>query len=137
MPKIFALRDRLMEVQQSLTIDDVDVRSKRVVNDVDKFDDFDDHHHHQAKSFGLQIFESFFNRKVTDSTPCWHQPAPEPTLIIEGKSKTQGAQILSWLPYVFDLFWDKNKLMFRISPAMGYLEVAQIQPKLMKVNVFV
>ena len=111
MPKIFALRDRLMEVQQSLTIDDVDVRSKRVVNDVDKFDDFDDHHHHQAKSFGLQIFESFFNRKVTDSTPCWHQPTPEPALIIEGKSTTQGAQISSFLMFLI-CFGTKTSLCF-------------------------
>ena len=86
MPKIFALRDRLMEVQQSLAIDDDDVRSKRVV-DVDKFDDFADE---TMKPFGLQIFESIFNRKVSGSTPGWPQPTPEPTLIIEGKNTNLG-----------------------------------------------
>ena len=86
MPKIFALRDRLMEVQQSLTNDDVDVRSKRVVDDDDvvKFDDFNDP---TTKHFGLQIFESIFNRKVSGSTSCWpqHQSQSEPALVIEGK----------------------------------------------------
>ena len=67
MPKIFALRDRLMEVQQSLADDDDDVRGKRVGVDADvKFDDFDDL---STKSFGYQIFESIFSKKMT--TTCW------------------------------------------------------------------
>ena len=80
MPKIFALRDRLMEVQQSLADDDTDVRGKRTtIVDVDDVqNDFNDL---SSTSFGLRIFDSFFEKKSVNH---W----PEPSIVepfYEGK----------------------------------------------------
>ena len=89
MPKIFALRDRLMEVQQSLTNDENDVRGgKRNVGNDD--DDFKDHFSGSStsKSFGFEMFSNFdsiFEKKMNP----WHFQTSsmdqEQILTIEGK----------------------------------------------------
>ena len=92
MPKIFALRDRLIEVQQSLTNDENDVRGKRNVEHDDNVE-FEDHFSgSSSKSFGFQMFSNFdsiFERKtkspwLVQSTSS-QQQNQEPILTTEGK----------------------------------------------------
>ena len=95
MPKIFALRDRLIEVQQSLTNDENDVRGKRNVEHDDNVElddnvEFEDHFSGSSSKFQMfSNFDSIFERKTKSpwlvQRTSSQQKNQEPILTIEGK----------------------------------------------------